>query len=276
MNNVLENVIATIIVTALSTLAGLILRAFGFGTSASVSMAVGFLFALVVLFLAFRRSYPPCARWLTERLLESTLNETSDAGISFKKKILERVLLENSGVELEQNNSVKEFLNQEACESYIREASRNAKKIKILTIRGEKYFLGPKSLLHQLCSSKRAKDTNIEVLVLAPSAQHITEELAESLDHDSAEEIREKMRIVFDYLRLLVGRNKNFEVKCYAEPPNFKLLMFDDVMFVSTFALGVPKNDRNVKMLQIKRDGNPLFIGLERYFDDLWEHSVFL
>lgn len=278
MNNLLENAIAAIIFTALSTATGLIVQIFGFSPQTSITVAGAVLFGLAVVFLVTRKYYPHYTRWRTERLLEKALtiktNETDDARKIFKKKVIERVLLEDAGVGLKQNSSIIEFLNQEACEVQIREASRNAKKVKILTIRGEKYFFGPKSLLYDLCQSKWSEDSSIEVLVLSPDSHLITEELAANLDHESAEEIRVKMRIVFDYLSHLASRIKNFKVKCYDERPNFKILLFDDVMFVSTFAGGGPKNDHNAKMLQIGRDGHPFFVGFERLFDDLSKRSV--
>ena len=136
---------------------------------------------------------------------------------------------------------VIEFLNQQACESQIREASCTAKNVKILTIRGEKYFVGSRSLLYDLYSSKRTKASTIEVLVLSPESQHITENLARELGHHSAEEIRRKMHITLNYLKHIAEQNKNFKVKYYDETPNFKILLFDDVMFVSSFAGGGPK-----------------------------------
>jgi len=278
MNNVLENIIATIIVTIVSTVTALIFQSLGFTAQASITIGAIVLFTLAVLFLVARKYYPNYVRWQTERLLEKALttktNETDETRKIFKNKIIERVLLEEDGVGLKQNSSIIEFLNQEACEDHIRKASSNAKKVKILTIRGEKYFLGPKSLLHDLCQSKRTKDSSIEILVLSPNSHQISEELAANLDHESADEIRGKMFIVFDYLNHLASRIKNFEVKCYDERPNFKMLLFDDVMFVSSFAGGGPKNDHNAKMLQITRDGNPLFVGFERYFEDLSKRSV--
>lgn len=276
--NVVDSIIASILFAALSTILGLILQAFGFSTQGSVIAAVFALFAFSVLFLIARKSYPVYVRRLTDILVERTLNVNSndndEAAVAFKKKIVERVQLGSSGIELKQNNSVVEFLNQEACEPHIRDAVSNAKKVKILTIRGEKYFLGSRSLLYDLYSSKRAAGTKTEVLVLSPESDHITEEHASSLGHRSAEEIRKKMRITLHYLENIAEQSKNFEVRCYNEPPNFKILLFDDVMFVSSFASGVPKNDKNAKMLQITREEDPLFVGLERYFDDLLKRSV--
>jgi transcriptional regulator with XRE-family HTH domain len=175
-----------------------------------------------------------------------------------------------------QSSSIVGFRNQKDCEFYIREAARRSRKVKILTIRGEQYFVGSKSLLYNLCTSKRAKDTTIEVLVLSPEADHITEELAKKLQHSSAEEIREKMRLALEHLKYLARRNGNFEVRCYNEKPNFKLLMFDNLMFVSSFAGEEPKNDRSAKMFRMVREGNPLFMGFERHFDELAKRSVSL
>jgi hypothetical protein len=278
MNNVLENVIAAVIVTTLSTFAAFALRVFGLSAQASITIGGIVLCVFGLLFLVVRKYYPKYKRKLTEQLIDHALdlkgNETEEEKKAFKTKILERVHLEGAGVQLRESSSVVEFINQEACETHIQEASHNAKKVKILTIRGEKYFLGPNSYLHHLCTSKRAKDSIIEVLVLSPDTKHLTDDLAVNLDHESAEEIREKMRVVIQYLILLASKVRNFEVKCYDERPNFKILLFDDIMFVSSFAGGGPKNDHRAKMLQIVRDGNPLFVGFECMFDDLSRRSV--
>src|SRR6266700_6293428 len=95
------------------------------------------------------------------------------------------------------------FSSQEECEPYMREAFRTAKTIKILTIRGEKYFLGSRSLFYKLylLKQKQAKNFTIQVLVLLPEAEHITEKLAEELGQYSAEEIRDKMHNVLKILR---------------------------------------------------------------------------
>lgn len=248
MNNVLDNVIAGIIVTALTTVAGFLL-VFG------------------------RKFYHACNEKLTLWLLEKALKPNTKDTL-LQKRIVDLVLHETSLIDSMHKTSVIEHPNQDACESYIQEAFRNAKKAKILTIRGQKYFLGTRSLLYNVCLTKREKGFSVEVLVLSPDSRHITDDLAEDLGHNSAERIRRRMRIALFNLRNLAEQNTNFQVKCYDESPNFKILMFDDIMFVSSFAAGVPKNDSNVKMLEIRRDGNPLFIGLERYFDDLSKRSV--
>ena len=175
----------------------------------------------------------------------------------------------------DQYDLVTVFDNQESCELQIREAARAARKVKILTVRGEKYFMGSRSLLHNLCSPKRGLAPQVKVLVLSPDSSHITQKLAERLDHESSEEIRDKMQHSLNNLKFHAQRNKDFEVRCYREPPNFKILRFDTVMFVSSFVAGGPKNDRSAKMFQVLRDGNPLFAGFDRYFDDMWDRAAF-
>jgi hypothetical protein len=248
MSNVLENVIAGIIVAGLITVAGFLL-AFG------------------------RKLYITSKAKLTLWLLERALKPNTKDPI-LQKRIIDLVLYESTLNGSGYKTSVIEHPNQDTCESYIQEAFSTAKKVKILTIRGQKYFLGSKSLLYDVCLTKREKGYSVEVLVLSPNSSHITSDLAEDLGHNSTERIRRKMHIALDNLRHIAEQNPNFQTKCYDETPNFKILMFDDVMFVSSFAGGGPKNDRNVKMLEIRRDGNPLFTGLERYFDDLSKRSV--
>jgi transcriptional regulator with XRE-family HTH domain len=175
---------------------------------------------------------------------------------------------------LQQNSLVSVFSSQDECIQLIRHAVRHATKVKVLTIRGEKYFLGPQGILHNLYSSKHSRASSVQVLVLSLDSDHVTEELAADIGHDSPERIREKMSSVHGYLKFLMSDNKNFEVRSYKEKPNFKMLIFDDVMFVSSFIKRIPKNDQNAKMFQLTREDNPLFMGLERHFDDLWSRSA--
>ncbi|MHB8598454.1 MAG: hypothetical protein ACYDER_16755 [Ktedonobacteraceae bacterium] len=279
--NVIDSIIASVIFGLLSTGLGLLLQAWGVSTRVSIIFALLALLTLFIIFLILRTIFQKGARWLTERLLENALqlqgNEADNSKIAFKQKIVGRVLQENPIVEQEPNDSTfTEYLNQLACENIIAEEFSRARTAKILTIRGEKYFVGTRSLLHDICLEKKENGHRIEVLVLSPRSGHITKKLAEDLGHNSADHIRRKMEYALNYLIHLEELNPNIQVKCYDETPNFKMLMFDNVMFVSSFAGGSPKNDMYAKMYYLTRDGNPLFVGFERYFDNLSKHSVSL
>ncbi len=243
MNSLVENVIAGVIVLGLSAAADIVLQRFGYSAQVSLDAAGVILFVLVMLFLFIRRVYDGRLRPLLVRSLESILR-----------------MLQGK-----QSSSIIEYRNQEACESNIQEAFRNAKrKVKILTIRG--------SLLRGLYQTKRERELklSIEVLVRSPESQYITGELAGELGHSSIEGIRKSMRRALDNLKHMEEENENFMVKCYDSKPIFKILLFDNVMFVSSI-IG-PKNDQNAKMLQITQ-GHPLFAGFENFFDYLWESS---
>jgi len=159
--NVIDSIIASIIFALFSTGVALILQTRGFNPQASIIIALFVLLALVLLFLAARRFYPMFNRWLTERLLENALhinqNETNENKIGFKKQIVEQVLQENAGVQQKHNTWIMEFENQEVCEPYLIDEFRTARKVKILTIRGEKYFGDKRSLFYNLYLEKRAK-----------------------------------------------------------------------------------------------------------------------
>jgi hypothetical protein len=123
MNGILENAIAGIIVACLSTVAGFLL-------------------------LASRRYYHTVIENLILRLLETTLKNKKKDSI-LRQRIIDRVHREILLSEVYHNSSFIEYPNQEACESFIQEAFSSANKVvKILTIRGQKYFLSSRSLLY--------------------------------------------------------------------------------------------------------------------------------
>lgn len=273
-NNVVDSIIASVIFAAFSTGLGLFLQALGLSAQASAITALLTLLFLIFLFALIKNLYPIYTRRLAERTLLSTLsvNDPKDPRMVLKKKIIERVLQENSETDPIKHNWMKVYENQEACEPYLQDAFRKAGKIKILTIRGEKYFTDERSLFKKMLRDKPGRNFSVQVLVLSPESGHITDELAQDMGQHSAEVIRGKMKLVLGVLRDLENQYKNIEVRCYNETPNFKLLLFDDVMFVSAFI--EPKNDHNAHMLRITREGTPLFKGLENHFDDLWRRSV--
>src|SRR6266852_4734410 len=143
MRNIIDNVIAGIVLLFVSATLAFILQHLGFSAQLTIGVPAA-LFALAILFLVARKFYPAFKMLLTERLLKAALNknvnDTSEVRVTFKKKIVELVFQENLGSEQKQSNSIIEFPNQDACESKIKDACRSAKKVKILTIRGEKYF----------------------------------------------------------------------------------------------------------------------------------------
>lgn len=286
-SNLIDNVIAGLFSTGLWVVVGVLLSTLGLSTPVSAVLA---LLAAIFLFILFKIFYPRYIRWLTKKLLETTLKIKDDdpdkITVAFKQEIIDRVYQENpinkaqTGVisrnEVERStSSFKEFANQKQCEPELQAAFRSAKVVKILTIRGEKYFLGRgnRSLFYDIFLEKPTKNLSVEVLVLSPDSAHITHELARDLRDHSSEYIRRKMQDVLDGLKEIASQHKNLEVRRYNETPIFKLLMFDDIMFITAYMEA--KNDDNTKMFQIMRGENLFFSGFEKYFDELWKRSVF-
>jgi hypothetical protein len=283
--NVLESIatsiIASIVILLVSTGLGLVFHA-------SLDVIVAWLAILVCIFLGILwiRNYQKFIDWRTTRLIQGALshNGKSDPqNAAFRQRLVDEVFRSLTESELAQffaeqkakeKVTLLEFANQVVCEKLIKDACRNAHTIKILTIRGEKYFLGYGNLLYDACMEKQGEGYRIEVLVLMPDADHITEQLARNLGKRSTEPIKRKMQNTLNNLRHMRDENTNISVKCYNERPNFKILIFDDLMFVSSFANGGTKNDHRAKMYQITRDSNPLFAGFERYFDDVSSRST--
>lgn len=280
-NTIAESVIASIIFAILLATSTLILHDFRLNSPVYPIAVLLILLAIISVYFIVRKFYQRLIRWLTWQLLTNILsakNSVDARNIELRNRIINEIFRTVSGNELSQHyngiygadsqTSLIEFENQVACEKDIQRACEKARKIKILTIRGENYFLGKRSLLRNMCLEKRGDGYSIEILVHSPDSEHITKKLGMSLGKHP-EQVKERMIIVLNSLRHIIEDNRNIRVKCYTESPNFKILMFDDEMFVSSFAQGGPKNDHNAKMFQITRDKNPLFAGLERFFDDL-------
>ena len=274
-SNVVYGILASMLFALLSTGVGLIFQALGFSSQEALFAGVSTLLVLLMLFLSSRNLYPKYKRKLTLQLVEDVLNSKAVDDVALKNQFITQVLHDYPSLISNQNCPIREFANQVACEAEISEAFRTAKKVKILTIRGEKYFLSSRSLLLDLYLAKREKESSIEILVLSPESDHISEELVRKLGHPSTERTKRKMRIALENLKHLSEERENFYVKCYTETPYFKILLFDDVMFVSSFGEGGgPKNDQNARMWQMSREENPIFTGFEKHFDKLWERSV--
>src|SRR5260221_14108878 len=133
MNNVVENVIATPIVGAISAITGFLL-------------------------VRGRKIYHESKGRLTLWLVERAFNAKSTDAL-LRQKILERVLQEYP--EINSTGSIIEHPNQDDCEVYIKNAFTKARKGKILTNRGQQYFFGSRSLLHDICLTKKDKGFSI-------------------------------------------------------------------------------------------------------------------
>ncbi len=276
MKDIVKNVIATIVAGILSTIVVFVGRALGFDTEKSIVAAVLALLVLLLLyffFVAIRRSYPRWRRHFVLHFIHKALQEQSGQAdvVELKYNIIDMVTRHLHKVRENESYLVRVFQNQKQCEAEIKETFRRAKRTRILTIRGENYFLSKNSLLNEIALSKRGDGFSIRVLVLIPESSHINEKLARTLDH-SATDIKRKMHRALDNLMHMAEQNPNFQIRCYNEPPNFKLLLFDDVMFFSVYLRA--KNDLNTPMLRITREEPVLFSGLEKEFEDLWERAI--
>ncbi len=277
MKNIVENLIANMLVILISTCVGLVLHNFGFSTDIAVILGLAVLLILYLLiYVVGRQAYPKFKRALTIKLLKDALRANSSTinSVELQDQIVQLVTYHTHRRMLNESYLVQVYPNQETCEQEIVERYRRAKKVKILTIRGEKYFLGSKSLLRDITLGKlkTEEELDIKVLVLVPESSHITDRLARSLGPQQPEDIRKKMGMSLNNLKHLADQNTNFQVRCYDKTPIIKMLMFDDVMFVSAYLKA--KNDSNTHMLKILRNDIVLFACLEKEFDDLWVRSV--
>ena len=145
-------------------------------------------------------------------------------------------------------------------------------EIKILTIRGFRYFSRKAGLFSPLLREKAVDNIPIKVLVCSPESKHIDQELAQSLHKKSVEEIRSNMHLALSSLANLMDEYKNLEIRVYEEVPIWNILQFDDTMYVSAYV--EPKSHQNAVVHRIPQNSKSHFVAFDKHFNSLWEGSV--
>jgi hypothetical protein len=164
------------------------------------------------------------------------------------------------------------FTNQLECKDEIKENFRTAKRTKILTARGGRYFR-PDGWFYDPLVEEKGRNDQIQVLVCSSESPHIDEELAQRLRScDSAEEVRGMMHANLIYLGSLSRRFSNILIiRVYAEKPIWNILIFDDVMYVAPYV--EHKSHEKAAVFKFQRHDRSHFVGFESHFDRLWFRS---
>lgn len=145
-------------------------------------------------------------------------------------------------------------------------------EIRILTIRGLRYFSRKAGLFFPLLRQKAIDNVPIKVLVCSPESTHIDLELVRGLRKSSVEEIRRNMRLALDNLEILMNEYKNLDIRVYEEVPIWNILQFDDTMYVSAYV--EPKSHQNAVVHKIPQSSKSHFAAFDKHFNSLWQGSV--
>jgi hypothetical protein len=162
------------------------------------------------------------------------------------------------------------FTNHLECEDEIIENFKAARRIKVLTARGGRYFMVA-GWFYDLLGEKQGRNDQIQILVCSSESSHIDEELAQRLGYGSAEAVRDRMRTSLGHLGSLCRGFPNISVRVYAEKPLWNVLLFDDVMYVAPY-VGHASHEK-AAVLKFQRNDRSHFVGFEHHFDQLWSHS---
>lgn len=162
------------------------------------------------------------------------------------------------------------FPNQLECKDEIIENFKTARRTKILTARGGRYFTIA-GWFYSLLGEKKGRNDQIQVLVCSSESPHIDEELAQQLSYSSAKAVRDRMRTSLKNLGDLSRDFRNMLVRVYAGKPIWNILLFDDMMYVAPY-VGHGTHEK-ATVFKFRRHDRSHFVGFEIHFDQLWSHS---
>jgi hypothetical protein len=165
------------------------------------------------------------------------------------------------------------FTNHLECQDEIIENFKAARRIKVLTARGGRYFMVA-GWFYDLLGEKKGRNDQIQILVCSSESSHIDEELAQRLGYGSAEAVRDRMRTSLGHLGSLCRDFSNISVRVYVEKPIWNVLLFDNVMYVAPY-VGHASHEK-AAVLKFRRHDRSHFVGFELHFDQLWSRSQLL
>lgn len=159
---------------------------------------------------------------------------------------------------------------QNGFQNLLLEKFRHAKKIEIMVIRGLAIFSLKDSLFYNVLKDKNPNEFNIRILMLDPKSPFV---------EVRAQEINESKNAVTKGIKYSIGelievkdaKNLNLKIKVYDELPIWRLMFFDNSVFVSSFQKG--KEGAKLPMYLFEKDNFSQYDVFERYFNYIWNYK---
>lgn len=144
------------------------------------------------------------------------------------------------------------------------------KRIDLLLYIGRREFGIKDALFSDLLREKLARETNLEVRILhiAEDSPYLSVRRARQLGKRQSKWLRD-VRHVRSEIQEIAQDAQNVRVIAHKEPFLWRIFIFDNVMFVSSY-LHATKNDQKAPVYLIEEGDSSLYTAFETYFDGLW------
>ena len=168
-----------------------------------------------------------------------------------------------------ENFGIKEILpNRHVTSKALESVTINTKKVKMLAISG---------LTATLSSTINAKfaplrNSLIQCLMLSPKSKYVEARQKENPTR-TIDGLIKHIEAGLDLLKTTKEQNNlsKFEIRTYDEHPSFRIIIIDDLAYVSFYPRG---SADQIKVLVVEKGKSWLYDAFEKYFDTVWERSI--
>ena len=151
-----------------------------------------------------------------------------------------------------------------------------ASRIKLLGVQGMALFSDVRmvkraSLGKAIFEQRIPKD--IQILLLDPDSEYVAQR-ANELGVHSAEDIKQGILHTISDIKLLKDEapDMSIEVRTYNAPPIWSLIFLDEILYVSSYAKGIPGYESRCYRVRARRGS--LYYVFEKYFEYMWSIAV--
>lgn len=170
------------------------------------------------------------------------------------------------------------YANLEIAKPAIKAACKAAKDIKILSNKGLVFFGLDESIVSLAEAADYGGLERLRILLLHPESRWINRGLMALRSYESLPDFKKELSsahvIAESGIRKFAGKLDlhNSGIKYHLSEPYFRMVITEDVAFVSTYAEDPSVQVRDLPVFAFRNDAGSLYGALKRHFNDLWHN----
>ncbi len=173
---------------------------------------------------------------------------------------------------------IRMFKNLKDASPYIVEQAQKASEIKILANKGLEFFGADSSLISLAETEKYKNLKRLKILLLDSNSRWVNRGFMALRKYESIEDFKRELDTTHAIIEM--GMRKFIKeldlpksgIKYHKGEPYFRLIMIDDMAFVSSYAENPTKQVRDLPVFLIKKDFGSLYGSFRKHFNDYWKN----
>lgn len=171
------------------------------------------------------------------------------------------------------------YANLDIAKPAIQAACKDSRGVKILSNKGLVFFGLDESIISLAEAAEYTKLERLRILLLHPESRWINRGLMALRQYESLSDFKKELTSVHQIAESGMGKFAkqldlhNSGIKYHHSEPYFRMVITDDVAFVSTYAEHPSVQVRDLPVFAFHNEPGGLYGSLKRHFNDLWHNQ---